>query len=403
MAHSAQNSMATIESFINEIGAFHKQAEANTEPGSIGGETGHPSKDVDDGTEVAQEGDRSSENTSDVKEDQGGIGVDATAQAKAASLLGRFAKKAEGAASSPGSAADDQLQIGTNVQPTGEDPANETDSAKGGKEDPGTDHAARTDNDDLDGHKYAFDANTPLEKFASAIEKLGNRICTAIVHGSDPRHQQTHYQQTQKRASAGNFNDPHLAYQLGDELAGIINGTMDKTAADQMVHDTLRMVIKEASDDAERVHAFLSELEFAKQAENEDPMAAMGGEDPMAGGDPPVAAMGGAGGGMGGEDDAMMAGLGGGDAAEDDGEELQPEQIMALLQQLNLTPEDIAAAAAAEGEDAGGDIGGGEDPMAAMGGAPPEAKMAADRKAKAQVDKAAADYLREILSRSRKK
>ena len=172
MATSAQRSINTIESFLQQIGGQIKSAEAHTEPGSIGGETEHPVKDVDDKTEVAQTGDRASENESDVKEDQGEAGVDSTPEAKAAAHVARLLKgaatsggqqaltpgnqtgkkmlrkKAEGgAAATPGSAADDQLQIGTNKQPTGDDPANETGSAKGGKEDPGTDHPARTDND----------------------------------------------------------------------------------------------------------------------------------------------------------------------------------------------------------------------------------------------------------------
>ena len=71
---STQSTMGTIESFLNTVGRV-KAAEAHTEPGSIGGATAHPVKDVDDRTEVAKEGERSKENESDVKEDQGKVGV----------------------------------------------------------------------------------------------------------------------------------------------------------------------------------------------------------------------------------------------------------------------------------------------------------------------------------------
>ena len=69
---SAQSSMSTIDAFIQEVGAAEKQAaEALSEPGSIGGETSHPVKNVDDRLEKAKEGERSAENTADVKADQG--------------------------------------------------------------------------------------------------------------------------------------------------------------------------------------------------------------------------------------------------------------------------------------------------------------------------------------------
>lgn len=71
MSKSA-NSIATIDQFLQAVKSNVKYAaEAHTEPGSIGGATTHPVKDVDDSTEEASEGDRSAENTADVKADQG--------------------------------------------------------------------------------------------------------------------------------------------------------------------------------------------------------------------------------------------------------------------------------------------------------------------------------------------
>jgi hypothetical protein len=186
MATSAQSTLGTIEQFIGTVGARQKQAEANTEPGSIGGATSHPVKNVDDRTEPAKEGARSKENTTDVKEDQGKLSVESAPEAtakSAAALLAGFAKKAEGggAVSTPGSAADDHLQIGTNVQPTGDDKSNETSSAKAGKEDPGSTHPARTDNTALDGHKYAGDDG--LKKIAAEIERGEVSFPTSTVVG----------------------------------------------------------------------------------------------------------------------------------------------------------------------------------------------------------------------------
>ncbi len=447
MATSAQRSINTIESFLQQIGGQIKSAEAHTEPGSIGGETGHPVKDVDDKTEAAQTGDRASENESDVKEDQGEAGVDSTPEAKAAAHVSRLLKGAStpkaltpgnqtgkkllrkqaegGAAATPGSAADDQLQIGTNKQPTGDDPANETGSAKGGKEDPGTDHPARTDNDALEGGKYAYDQSTPLEKIAADIKMLGDRICTRIYNSLEQPATGYGGRAGHGEKAAGDpvFGDAHLAYQAGDELAAILNGTLDKQAADRMVHRSLAEIIKTGSDDADRYAAYMFELanqeeQLRKAAEGEIPAEALMGGD-MAGGGipgggggmPPGAEMAAdmAGGGTGGEEDpaAMLAALGGGEAAEEPmGEEemegdddIDPEQLQQLLEQLGVSGDDVAGAAAEE-EAAGGGLGEEELPPEA---APAGPKMAADRgrKKPKQARDSQAEFFKELIQRSR--
>ena len=50
--------LTTIDQFLQKV-RVKTAAEANTEPGSIGGETSHPVKDVDDSTQDAEEGERS--------------------------------------------------------------------------------------------------------------------------------------------------------------------------------------------------------------------------------------------------------------------------------------------------------------------------------------------------------
>jgi len=460
MSKSAQMSMITIDDFIGKTGAVKTAEEAHTEPGSIGGETKHPVKNVDDRTEAAKEGARSAENTKDVKADQGEPAVDNTAVAKAASanpfaLAARFAagqktaaatKKAEGAAQVAGSAEDDQLQIGTKKAPTGEDPAHETSSAKGGKEDGqyqgSSTHPARTDNDKLDGHKYASDVS--LEKLAADMKTLGEDLCAAITYDARDggatkqaaqRQSSPQAQQPTKQASF----DPQVAHQAGWEMAALLNGTFDKQASDSLVVGTLEDVIKTASDDADNVAAYLGQY-FAKQAEGSqepppDPAAMMGGG---AGGGMP---MGGAGGEEGGPMGAAGApggggpeGMGGpgGDAGGPGGPGGgggEEAQLQAILDQLGITPEQLMQMLAQEqAQGGGGGAPGGPGgsapggPMGGAGGAPMAGgggpggggleasasdrggttKQAASKQGGAKV--AAADmrnYLTELVGRSR--
>src|SRR5437868_4250811 len=96
-----KKSAQTIDAFIKAVGEVTKTAaDPLSEPGSIGGPTEHPVKSVDDRLEKAKEGERSAENTKDVKADQGPASVDSGGEAKAAAVFGtalsslsRFAKK----------------------------------------------------------------------------------------------------------------------------------------------------------------------------------------------------------------------------------------------------------------------------------------------------------------------
>lgn len=460
MTRSAQGSIATIDQFISQVGqvktASEKAADGSTplsEPGSIGGETSHPVKKVDDRLQAAKEGERSAENSKDVKKDQGAPSVENAAEASTKNAAARsifgvaagFAKKAEGAVSTPGSAADDHISTTTKVAPTGEDPSNETGKAKAGKEDKeqggvgGTSHPASTENDQLDGHKYA--ADTPLEKLANDMRTSGNNLLAALHNLYNSSGVQAP-QQT-KQAAAQNpvpqqpqQIDPRLAYHAGAELAGLINGTMDKRAADKLVHDTLTDVIKQASDDADLFITYASG--FFKRAEGEDE----GATDPTAGGGGDAAAApapGGAGGGGGGEEDMMaalgggaggdpMAGAGGGDpmagGGGGGGEDHEAAQLALILEQLGVTPEELQQAMAEQGMGGGDPMagGGGGDPMASLGGggAPPGGGMgggappggmetqanAGGGKRNVQTKVAQAEvagYIREIVSRSRAK
>lgn len=399
MTRSTGSSVATIDQFLQQVGHV-KQADApKSEAGSIGGETSHPVKSVDDRLKEVPKGERFKENTEDVNEDQGAPGVQKApelgAKSAAASIFGlasRFAKKAEGGAvSTPGSAADDHISTTTTVAATGEDSKNETGSAKAGKEDKaqggrgGTTHPASTENDALDGHKYA--ADTPLEKLAADMERIGNGLLAGL-HSVYQNAGQPAPQVTKQAAAQHAPQASQIALQAGHELAGLVNGTFDKKAADAMVHRALTETIKQASDDADLFIDYAQS--FFKQAEGEaeDP-AAGGGGDPMAamggGGGDPMAAMGGGGGApMGGEGEdpgAMLGALGGGEGAGDPmaggggggagGGDAEAQQLAAVLEQLGVTPEELQAAMEAEAGGGGGAPPPGGDPMGGAGGAPP--------------------------------
>ena len=158
-----------LQLLANEIGtskeaaARQKAAEAPTpsDPGGYQGATTHPTKNEDNRGQNATEGARSSENVSDVNADQGEPGVNKAKDAK------------------PGQQDDVQVNIGTDQSATGEDPSVE-DDYKGGKEDPGSSHPARTDNDSLDGHKYANATGAELRQLHSSI---ANDILADIATG----------------------------------------------------------------------------------------------------------------------------------------------------------------------------------------------------------------------------
>ena len=410
------NPLTTIDQFITEVsGAEKAAAEAHTEPGSIGGETSHPVKNVDDRTSEATEGERSSENSADVKKDQGEPAVDNAPEAQAKVAMNE------------GTAADDQLQIGTNKQPTGDDPQNETSSAKPGKEDGGyegpSSHPARTDNDDLDGHKYAGDiASMSLEEKAAALAELGNEICAAVaVAGEQPAPKQAEEACDEEEEDDAEYKAAaeQLAGQVGWEMAGILTGSMDKQAADAMVQNALVDIVKSAEADADNVAAYLKlAMEGEEGGEEASPKAEADGEEsaessapapdaeeaPEAGGDPA---------GL----DAALA-----PAPEAGGEGNGMDELAAVLEELGVTPDELLAMIEGEGEagappapeaglEAGPEAGleaappvgpeaGGMPPVdpAAMGGM----EVAASDKGEAAADKTAS-YIKEVVQRARAK
>lgn len=419
--NSATRTISTIDEFLSTVGGGTKQAEDSKDPGSIGGPTAHPIKNVDNNTIAPVEGEQSADNHSRVKDDVGAASVDSRPDAKAASLdetiarlaIGRQKKAEGGAVSVTGSAADDHQEATLNPQPTGQAPSVETASVKAKKDDPGSEHPARTDNDELNGGKYAFDANTPYEKTAAMMSEVGDSLCAMFhfITNNEP--------EPVKRAAAADAPvlDPYVAQQAGWELAGLLNGTMDKRAADTMVVSEVADIIKEASDKAEHVIDYMNGYKSAN-----DPMdpAAMGGAP---GGAPP---MGGppappGGGGGGGEEAALMDAMGGGEAPPDagggGGDDAEAEILAKALEICNVDPQEFQAALEAAQGGGGGAPPGGAPPMdpAAGGGAPPMPGggggpppppggmevAASDRRQTAAQKTASENRLKELLIRSR--
>jgi len=423
MPSSAIQSMRSIDRFLQEVASTEKRAaEAHTEPGSVGGGTTHPVKNVDDSTEEATEGARAAENTADVKADQGPASVESTpanvaAKKASARKVAVDGKSEGGSVNPPGTASDDQLQIGTKKEPTGQDPAVETSSAKAEKEDAAggrlgnTTHPARTNNGELDGYKYA---EMPLEQLAKVASDMGNNLLAKLAELKGDQHKLDVNNNGKIEGSdlaalrGGKKKEDHeedekeatdLAGQAGWELAGLLSGNFDKRAADSLVQGTLEEIIKTASEDADKVAAFLASYsdEMSKKAEGEmpadvDPAAMMGG-DPAAGAGPDEAAMA----------DAM----GGGEMAGEGGDDV--EQLAAVLEQLGISPEELEAAmAGGAADEAEGD----EDTASEAPGMEVEAS---DKKAKAKpatakqaaakkgaAEKSVRDYIQEVLERSRR-
>lgn len=458
MANSAIQSMQSIDRFLQEVAATEKMAaEAHTEPGSVGGPTQHPVKDVDDSTEEASEGFRSAENDADVKEDQGPPSVDNTPENVAAKKA-MDGKSEDGSVNPPGTAAEDQLQIGTKKEPTGQDPSVETSSVKAEKEDPSSapdgsvghsSHPARTNNSELDGYKYA---EMELDQLAKVASDLGNSLlaglskeasdcdsggkskCSCGKPGcpscnekeaelkgdqdkldvdNDGKIEGSDLKALRAGDDAGEDQEDDsksasdLAGQAGWELAGLLSGDFDKKAADSVVKEALVEIIKVASDDADKVAEFLSayQEEMSKKAMGEmpagvDPSALMGGE---AGADPAMA-----------DAEVEMADAMAGGEAPEGGDDV--EQLAAVLESLGISPEELEAAMAAE---AGGDMPAGpemaeeevmEEPADEAPGMEVEASdkedEASEKEAAAKkgaAEKTTRDYIQEVLERSRRR
>lgn len=422
------NVRGSIEALLAEL-STEKSAEAHTEPGGYQGATTHPSKDVDDRTDNAQEGARTAENEDDAKtQPNRGQPVDSTTPG-------------------PGAGQDSvQTDIGITSKATGEDPSSETDSAKSTKHDDGyeapSSHPARTDNSELDGHKYANDTEAFLALTKQA-EDIGKALLAQIATDAATPAKQAAGKADASAAGSTNSqaggvgvqegpittegkvnardesgNNPagkeaaQRAEQAGYDLAGLFAGmdipVEDKQAADAFVVDTLEDIFQTAQRRAVKTAQFLdSHYKAAAEGEEGDDSEGGGGEENPSQAAPAEAAAGGApsagggdaelmallGSGAGGGEpppapagggevpgaDAALAGMtgeGGGAGPDAGGGDDAAAMLEQALMELGITPEQLLEAISGLGGEAGG-MGGaaggaaGGEAAGLAGGAPP--------------------------------
>jgi hypothetical protein len=352
-----------LREFLSEVenekqASVKKRAAANTEPGSQGGDTSHPSKDVDDNTQPATEGKRSQENSSDVKKTIFNGGVDAAGD------------------SSP-SQEDQQFDVGITSASTGEDPASE-DDYKSDKEDPGTSHPAKTN----DGEKYGSMSFGELRKLAS--NKANDMLSDITLNmkqaaGSKPmpdfirkkmeakNGKKAPAADCDKMAAAGAAAASLTADQQ-DEFAKqareVVAGSIEQTIADglekaAMVGSYLQAFYKAAEGEAAAPEEESSESPSEESAEHGE-----GGSESGMEVDPGMMAQ------MAGEDTGGGAGASPDDAAQ---------ELLMALQEQGIDPAELLAMI-----QQGGAGGAGGDPGA--GGMPPEAAKMASAQASVERD-----------------
>ncbi len=347
--------LGDIDNLLSAFGTEQKTAEANTEAGGYQGSTTHPVKDEDDSTQDAQEGARSSENHTDVKEDQGAPGVDNTTEGF------------------PGGQDKVQMDVGVTSKATGEDSANE-DDFKDTKDDDGhkekTTHPAATDNEALDGHKYS----SFREQLKAAEDSGAAYLATLTMEAQGEQKKVAQELQDQKSADTASYPEDKQAddaSQAGYDLAGVLESVdcsvEDKQATDIMVYDMTVTTLETADRRAEKLASYYQGLSEASmkagegEYEEEDPSNPTEGSSEDDNGDAAAAE---------GADAAMTADEGGGPPPEAGGGEAELASLLAGGQGMGA--EDAAGDMMGVPDAGGGDpLAGGGDPLVG-GGMPPE-------------------------------
>lgn len=419
MPQSAKNSLATIEDFLRAVGSLRKRAaDPLSEPGNLEGEeSDHPSAKVDDGLhEPPPEGELAKDNSRRIREM---LGDNSTESAKSSAARRKRAEDDEDEDDS-----DDEYGYPgeMTVAPTMEDPDYDSNKVKDTKDDPGSEHPARTDNPEVgDKKKYAWDKMS-MEKLAAEFARLGESLCADVAALSglpltkDALDALSQLDEQALAAQAGwevaqSLAQEKAAQELSEleKLAALESPwgldqeeNLDKQAADALIRDHILEVIKSAEDAAVATASFLDGYldTFLKAAQEE---AAAAGEaippevleqmqeaPPPTGVDPAEA---GAAGVEAGPDEAeLLEALSAADsgAGEEDEAEAEEEalQLAQALEQLGVTPEELEAAMA---EPSGHEV------------------QAADRRAARRPKKATANhhanhmsqYIAELIRRSR--
>lgn len=371
----ASKLLAALNDMTNSI-SLEKQAMQKTagptpaDPGGYAGPSSHPTTKIDNNAQKAKEGERSAENTKDVKKAEGASSVE------------------NATAPSPTETQQDGVQynIGTKQSLTGEDPSVE-DDYKGSKDDPGTSHPASAD----DGVKFGS-----FKEAADHATQLAHEILADIVTSTAAQNAQAAVKTAAVPTAQPAQPAPAEALNAGYALAAELG--LQKEAAEAHVEDTLAQIFRDAVLNGELVGNYLK----AAAVETEESAASAGDTDDNHKSEESDDDGGSAAAGAGPEPivDAASAAGGGDPAASLGGSpDAALQELVAALQELGITPEMLmeaaggggAPGAAAASDPLGMPPAGGADPLAAAGGGlPPELGKAA-----------AASRLQKIASASR--
>lgn len=379
MAHSTQRPdiIGTIDNLLATLpGGGVKTAAPLSEPGGYTGPSTHPSAKVDDRLEVATEGARGRENEEDNKEDQP-IGVDNTP------IPDPMAKVQEGV----------EPQTGLRESETGGDPAIETASAKSDKDDPGSTHPARTDNDSLNGGKYAEDLKS-LRDLLAQVKTAGDELCADMTVAADNGKTAAPLAAPATTAPAAGapavapvaapaaapmaapagapaqkIAEPAAAAQAGYELASLFAPGIDKQAVDRSLWETATHAILDAEDLATKAAAYIQGV-HSKQADPQDGdphgNPPHGAHDNGQDGPPPRGASA-EGGGDGSDDQGQPPADGGGDPhGGGDPDELALLQLLSQGQGQDVGGQGALQGMIGDGAGGPGGMGGGAGGMPGM-------------------------------------
>jgi len=318
-----------ISQGAEKAAAAKSAAPVPADPGGYSGASAHPSTHVDNNVQRSTTGSRASEYESDIKKQQGALGVDSTPEL-----------------SYEGRQDDVQLNINTNASAVGEDPAVE-DDYKGDKDDAPTTLPSAPQ----DAEKYS---SVTFKQAHAQCGQLGNEILADLITAKSAEVGRPTQRPAAKQAAAAD-----ASYAAGYELAAALGA--DKTAAEAAVRDVCANTLREADEMADLFIGFYrTKASMDEMPPGEEAMPAEGEGEAPAGGEADLAAMlGGAGGEM---PPGPEAGLEGAPPSED--EALQ--ELAMALQELGISPEALLEGLSGAG--AGGPAGAGMPPE----GMPPE-------------------------------
>jgi hypothetical protein len=216
--------------------------------------TSHPSGSEDDGTQPAPEGARSSENSKDVSDQSPGQSIEDAEN---------NSEKGPGGENTPA------LHQGVEAKATGEDPANETSSAKDKKDDPGTSHPAEAGTE-----KYGS-----LEEFADSI-LADIAVATASVktaeenedksgdESKDDKDESKNDKDESKNESQEELSEKDAALkEAGRQAAKDVIEALDSQSIEQVKQAAVINTVKKASADAANVIEYITG--FAKAAQGD--------------------------------------------------------------------------------------------------------------------------------------